>query len=97
MNFRCSFLAPLLRKGECILPIASMYGIFTYIYHKNQPNLMIYLPHRGSPGFFRSPSPPHFVWTTANEGESKSETTFRRESKDYTPLPPRPGNKALRP
>ena len=25
-----------------ILPIGSMYGIFTYIYHKNQPNVSIY-------------------------------------------------------
>ena len=26
-------------------PIRSMYGIFTYIYHKNQPNVGIYTIH----------------------------------------------------
>ena len=26
------------------LPIGSMFGIFTYIYHKNQPNVGIYMP-----------------------------------------------------
>ena len=26
-------------------PIGSMYGIFTYIYHKNQPNVGIYTIH----------------------------------------------------
>ena len=26
-------------------PIVSMYGIFTYIYHKNQPNVGIYTIH----------------------------------------------------
>ena len=26
-------------------PIRSMYGIFTYIYHKNQPNVGIYIPY----------------------------------------------------
>ena len=32
-------------------PIASMYGIFTYIYHQNQPNVGIYTIH-GSYGFY---------------------------------------------
>ena len=27
------------------LPIGSMYGIFTYIYHKNQPNVGTYTIH----------------------------------------------------
>ena len=27
------------------IPIGSMYGIFTYIYHKNQPNVGIYTIH----------------------------------------------------
>ena len=27
------------------IPIASMYGIFTYIYHKNQPNVGKYTIH----------------------------------------------------
>ena len=31
-------------------PIGSMYGIFTYIYHKNQPNVGKYTIH-GSYGF----------------------------------------------
>ena len=43
-------------------PIGSMYGIFTYIYHKNQPNVGKYTIH-GSYGYrnpyerlhFRSP------------------------------------------
>ena len=26
-------------------PIVSMYGIFSYIYHKNQPNVGIYTIH----------------------------------------------------
>ena len=29
----------------CFVPIASMYGIFTYIYHKNQPNVGKYTIH----------------------------------------------------
>ena len=28
-----------------VLPISSMYGIFTYIYHKNQPNVGKYAIH----------------------------------------------------
>ena len=31
--------------GMIIHPIASMYGIFTYIDHKNQPNVNIYIYH----------------------------------------------------
>ena len=27
------------------IPIVSMYGIFSYIYHKNQPNVGIYTIH----------------------------------------------------
>ncbi len=34
----------------CSYPIASMYGIFTYIYHKNQPNVGKYAIH-GSYGY----------------------------------------------
>ena len=33
-------------------PIGSMYGIFTYIYHKNQPNVGKYTIH-GSLGYFK--------------------------------------------
>ena len=29
----------------CSIPIGSMYGIFTYIYHKNQPNVGKYTIH----------------------------------------------------
>ena len=32
-----------------ILPIPSMYGIFTYIYHKNQPNVGKYTIHKNQP------------------------------------------------
>jgi len=32
------------RNWVCI-PIASMYGIFTYIYHENQPNVGKYTIH----------------------------------------------------
>ena len=39
-----------------LFPIGSMYGIFTYIYHKNQPNVGVYTIH-GSYGF-RSPTKP---------------------------------------
>ena len=31
--------------GESIVPIGSMYGIFSYIYHKNQPNVGKYTIH----------------------------------------------------
>ena len=34
-----------------IIPIGSMYGIFTYMYHKNQPNVGKYTI-RGSYGIF---------------------------------------------
>ena len=33
-----------------LYPIGSMYGIFTYIYHKNQPNVAKYTIH-GSYGY----------------------------------------------
>ena len=36
-------------------PIASMYGIFTYMYHKNQPNIVKYTIHgcgRGASDYF---------------------------------------------
>ena len=32
-------------KGTILEPIVSMYGIFSYIYHKNQPNVGIYTIH----------------------------------------------------
>ena len=37
-------------------PIGSMYGIFTYIYHKNQPNvgIYIYIPYMDPMGMWRS-------------------------------------------
>ena len=35
----------LIHHMMCISPIPSMYGIFTYIYHKNQPNVGIYTIH----------------------------------------------------
>ena len=41
-------------KMECwllIIPIASMYGIFTYMYHRNQPNVGKYTIH-GSYGIY---------------------------------------------
>ena len=31
--------------GVITLPIESMYGIFTYFYHKNQPNVGKYTIH----------------------------------------------------
>ena len=31
--------------GKLLIPIPSMYGIFTYIYHKNQPNVGKYTIH----------------------------------------------------
>ena len=34
-----------------MLPLGSMYGIFTYIYHKNQPNVGVYTRH-GSYGLW---------------------------------------------
>ena len=38
--------------SDFAIPIGSMYGIFTYIYHKNQPNVGKYTIH-GSYGIFR--------------------------------------------
>ena len=32
------------------IPIASMYGIFPYIYHKNQPNVEKYIPYMDPTG-----------------------------------------------
>ena len=45
---------------EVAIPIGSMYGIFTCIYHKNQPDVGKYTIH-GSYGIFGSPpgSPPN--------------------------------------
>ena len=37
---------PVLKKmGHFIMPIGSMYGIVTYIYHKDQPNVGEYTIH----------------------------------------------------
>ena len=36
---------PIKTRGPIAYPIASMYGIFTYIYHKNQPNGSKYTIH----------------------------------------------------
>ena len=34
-----------------LLPIPSTYGIFSYIYHKNQPNVGIYMPYMDPMGY----------------------------------------------
>ena len=39
-------------KMEEPYPIGSMYGVFTYIYHKNQPNVGVYTIH-GSYGYIQ--------------------------------------------
>ena len=39
------------------IPQGSMYGIFTYIYHKNQPNVAKYTIHGGFKHFIVSPLP----------------------------------------
>ena len=36
-------LGEVVSKKTTLLPIGSMYGIFTYIYHKNQPNVGKYI------------------------------------------------------
>ena len=36
------------RKGTTLKPIGSMYGIYPYIYHKNQPNVGKYTIHGSS-------------------------------------------------
>ena len=41
---------------EGSLPIGSMYGIFTYIYHKSKPNVGKYTIH-GSYGLYYQPKP----------------------------------------
>ena len=40
-----------------LYPTGSMYGIFTYIYHKNQPNVGVYTIH-GSYGYESLPNKP---------------------------------------
>ena len=39
------FMKPFSEGEPGSLPIGSMYGIFTYIYHKNQPNVVKYTIH----------------------------------------------------
>ena len=46
-----------------VLPIGSMYGIFTYIYHKNQPNVGKYTIH-GSYGLHHCFLWMHLLWIT---------------------------------
>ena len=46
--FLCLFLGALFSK---CYPIPSMYGVFTYIYHKNQANVGEYTIH-GSYGYW---------------------------------------------
>ena len=46
-----------LTKTRRVYPIASMYGIFTYIYHRNQPNVGIYTIHGWYGMFGLNPGP----------------------------------------
>ena len=49
---------------ECIYPIASMYGIFAYIYHKNQTNVGKYTIH-GWYGYTKNDGP---AWKNGTSG-----------------------------
>ena len=52
-----SKMSPILKQtGDSLVPIGSMYGIYTYIYHKNQPNVGKYTIHGSyGVGFLRVP------------------------------------------
>ena len=52
--FRVPIIKPFRVVGLCVLllyPIGSMYGPFTYIYHKNQPNVGKYTSPMDPMGF----------------------------------------------
>ena len=63
-----STIHSILHLNCCLIPIGSMYGIFTYIYHKSKPNVGKYTIHRSDgivetsslSSFFKSWSRP---WT----------------------------------
>ena len=40
---------------ECPLPLPSMYGIFTYVYHTNKPNVGKYTSPMDAMGFLHRP------------------------------------------
>ena len=54
MGFLAIFFTKWLIFYGKFIPIASMYGIFTYIYHKNQPNADKYTIHGWYGIFFLS-------------------------------------------
>ena len=51
-HYLCIFFAAKNSLGFLILPIPSMYGIFTYIYHKNQPNVGKYASPMDPVGYY---------------------------------------------
>ena len=59
-----------LKKAPIALPIGSMYGIFTYIYHKNQPNVGKYTIHGWilRVAFYSNHHIPRFRAACRNEG-----------------------------
>ena len=51
-HYLCIFFAAKNSLGFLILPIPSMYGIFTYFYHKNQPNVGKYASPMDPVGYY---------------------------------------------
>ena len=70
------------RWGLVLVPIASMYGIFSYIYHKNQTNVGKYTIHgwygvyHGISSFFTHP----FVKIPSHQGDSTSSSSGDEET-----------------
>ena len=73
-----------IRKKKTLKPIGSMYGIFTNIYHKNQPNVGEYTIH-GSYGKGNESSSNHqfslALAVSVREGVEQSSSTFRKKTK----------------
>ena len=59
-----------------------MYGIFTYIHHRNQPNVGIYTIH----GWYGIWNPPFIGWNTLNLFNSSS-LSFRGVGSQRKPIP----------
>ena len=74
-----------------MVPIGSMYGIFTYIYHKNQPNVVKYTIH-GSYGvelfesFRKKKVPPRKVVKKVEQGKANWQENWTKPTVDFKPM-----------
>ena len=85
-NQRTNVFFPHAKTLHSTIPIGSMYGIFTYIYHKNQPNVGVYTSPMDPMGYANPPTPtlrPASIQPTC-EAEISAKNWSLRASRDLT-------------